>query len=76
MGLTEDLHPEFPCAFCGAQDFDGEGHAPDCNRARPADALVCWDCGTPIVMRADGAEKPCGHTGTLVVTLAEWARRR
>lgn len=36
--------------------------------------LVCWDCGTPIVMHPDGAEKPCGHTGTAVVTRAVYLR--
>jgi predicted RNA-binding Zn-ribbon protein involved in translation (DUF1610 family) len=36
--------------------------------------LVCWTCGTPIVMHADGAEKPCGHPGTLLVTRAEYRR--
>ena len=38
--------------------------------------LVCWDCGTPIVRHADGAEKPCGHPGTVVVTRAEYERLR
>lgn len=40
------------------------------------EALVCWDCGAPIVMRADGAEKPCGHTGALVVSRARWEQKR
>jgi hypothetical protein len=32
MTPSHDFPPEFPCRFCGAQDFDGEGHAPDCDR--------------------------------------------
>lgn len=32
-----DEQSEFPCRFCGAQDFDGEGHSPDCQ----AKALLC-----------------------------------
>ncbi len=39
-------------------------------------ALVCWDCGTPLVMHADGAEKPCGHQGPMVLPRAEYLRRK
>lgn len=37
------------------------------------DMPVCWDCGTPLHLDAEGkAEKPCGHLGVLVVPAAHW----
>lgn len=44
--------------------------------ASVADPLVCWDCGTPLVQHPDGAEKPCGHTGPMVVSRSRWERLR
>jgi hypothetical protein len=37
-----------------------------------SDPLVCWECGVPLVIKADGAEKPCGHVGALVMPMAQW----
>lgn len=38
----------------------------------PEDPLVCWDCGTRLIQRPDGAEKPCGHSGTMVTPLSRF----
>lgn len=40
------------------------------------DIPVCWDCGTPLRFDAEGkAEKPCGHSGPMVVPANEWIER-
>ncbi len=35
---------------------------------------VCWDCGRPLLFGAEGAEKPCGHSGPMVVPADDWLK--